>query len=91
MTTGACRFTRKEARGQRSPSLPLRRQVTASDDDQSSAPVLTLDLLLGIETCPPMRARPRAGQSQPRSQGPVIAKVLPGIWMETNSHLPSGL
>ena len=25
------------------------------------------------------------------SQGPVMAKVIPGVWMLTNSHLPSGL
>lgn len=29
-------------------------------------------------------------QSSPRSQGPVIAKVTPGDWRLTNSHLPEG-
>jgi hypothetical protein len=31
------------------------------------------------------------GWSGPRDQGPVIAKVIPGVWMFTKSHLPSGL
>ena len=25
------------------------------------------------------------------AQGPVMAQVMPGTWMFTNSHLPSGL
>jgi hypothetical protein len=29
--------------------------------------------------------------SGPFSHGPVIANVMPGVWMFTNSHLPSGL
>ena len=29
--------------------------------------------------------------SSPSCQGPVMAKVIPGIWRLANSHLPSGL
>jgi len=33
---------------------------------------------------------PGSAQPQPFSHGPVIAKVRPGYWMWTKSHLPSG-
>ena len=37
----------------------------------------------------------RAGRgvrySAPACQGPVIAKVMPGLWTFANSHRPSGL
>ncbi|HWH21509.1 MAG TPA: aminotransferase class I/II-fold pyridoxal phosphate-dependent enzyme [Solirubrobacterales bacterium] len=33
---------------------------------------------------------PGSPQPQPFSQGPVMAKVRPGYWMWTKSHLPSG-
>jgi len=29
--------------------------------------------------------------SGPLPHGPVIANVIPGVWMFANSHLPSGL
>lgn len=40
--------------------------------------------------CRAARAAATRPQAQPRSQGPVIAYVLPGLEMLTNIHVPSG-
>ena len=36
------------------------------------------------------RVSDRLCQRRPRSQGPVIAKVIPGVRRFTNSHMPEG-
>ena len=37
-------------------------------------------------------SRSQSRRLKPRHfQGPVIANVIPGVWMFTNSHSPSGL
>jgi hypothetical protein len=74
--------------------VPMRPEEIRALMNQINQPMLAHVMRLDEESGdPPLkyRAVARARQSAPDCHGPVIARVIPGLKMFTNSHLPSGL